>query len=129
MIPLALISSLLIYVWIVISPQHSSITGYMAFAGVYGFVSSGVLSVFPAVCASLVPPDKIQMVGVRLGMIMTCISIPVMIGPPIGGALIQACQGGDLGAQAFFGSVLLLALGFLVALRFARVGRTIVVRV
>jgi MFS family permease len=129
MIPLTLISSLLIYIWIVISPEHSSIAGYMAFAGVYGFVSSGVLSVFPAVCASLVPPDKIQMVGVRLGMIMTCISIPVMIGPPIGGALIQACQGGYLGAQAFFGSVLLVALGFLVALRFARVGRTIVVRV
>jgi MFS family permease len=129
MIPLTLISSLLIYIWIIITPTHSSLAGYMAFAGIYGFVSSGVLSVFPAVCASLVPPEKAQMVGVRLGMVMTCISIPVMIGPPIGGALIQACNGGYIGAQVFFGSVLLVALGFLVALRFARIGRRVVVRI
>ncbi len=129
MIPLTLISSLLIYLWIIIVPKHASITGYMVFAGVYGFVSAGVLSVFPAVCASLVPPDKIQMVGVRLGMIMTCISIPVLVGPPIGGALLQASQGGYLGAQLFFGTVLLVALGFLIALRFARVGRKVVIKI
>ena len=110
-------------------PRYSSLDGYMTFAGLYGFVSAGVLTMFPVVCTSLVPPEKVQMVGVRLGMIMTCISIPVMIGPPIGGALIKADRGGYLGAQLFFGTVLLLALCFLIALRFVRVGKKIALRV
>jgi hypothetical protein len=40
----------------------------------------------------------------------------VLIGPPIGGALIQTDHGCYLGAQLFFRSVLLVALGFLMAL-------------
>jgi MFS family permease len=100
----------------------------MAWAASYGFISSAVLSVFPAVCASLTPVDKLQKAGVRLGMVMTCISFSVLIGPPVGGALIQADHGGYLGAQLFFGSVLLVALGFLLALRVARVGWKVIIR-
>ena len=128
MIPVTLMSSLLIYIWIALVPPHSTLGGYMAWAGIYGLISSAVLSVFPAVCASLTPVDKLQKAGVRLGMVMTCISVSVLIGPPIGGALIQADHGRYLGAQLFFGSVLMVALGFLLALRVARVGWQIKVR-
>ena len=128
MIPVTFASSLLIYIWIAIVPPHATLGGYMAWAGFYGFISSAVLSVFPAVCASLTPVDKLQKAGVRLGMVMTCISVSVLIGPPIGGALIQADNGNYLGAQVFFGSVLMVALGFLLALRVARVGWKMEVR-
>lgn len=129
MIYLALITSVLIYTWIAIAPPQSSIQGFEAFAAFYGFFASGVLSVFPSVCGSLTPPDKLQTAGIRLGMIMTCISFSVLIGPPIGGALISADKGRYLGAQIFFGTVTLLALGFLIALRFVRVGPKILQRI
>jgi MFS family permease len=129
MIPVTLMSSILIYIWVALAPPHSTVAGYMAWAALYGFISSAVLSVFPAVCASLTPVDKLQKAGVRLGMVMTCISLSVLIGPPIGGALIQADHGSYLGAQLFFGSVLLVALGFLLGLRVSRIGWKVKIRV
>ena len=67
--------------------------------------------------------------GIRLGMVMTCISLSVLIGPPIGGALLQADGGSYLGAQVFFGCVTMLAMGFLIALRFVRIGPKLLARI
>ncbi len=129
MIPLTSITSVLIFIWITVTPPNVTLAGYDVFAACYGAFASGVLSVFPSVCASLTPPDKMDKAGIRLGMVMTCISLSVLIGPPIGGALLQADSGRYLGAQVFFGCVTMLAMGFLSALRFLRIGPKVLVRI
>jgi len=123
MIPFALLSALLLYTWIAVS----SIPGIIAFAVFYGMFSSGLLSLFPAVLASLTP--DLSRTGVRLGMIMSCISFACLTGPPIGGALIQRQNGSYVAAQAFFGSLIAVGFCFLIAVRYARTGIKIAVRV
>ncbi|KAK4904992.1 hypothetical protein LTR66_017849, partial [Elasticomyces elasticus] len=56
-------------------------------------------------------------IGVRLGMVMSCLSFATLTGPPIGGAIIQAQQGGYVGAQVFFGSIVVGGAAFLAAVR------------
>ncbi|KAK4989963.1 hypothetical protein LTR50_002874 [Elasticomyces elasticus] len=111
MIPFTLISALLLYCWISIA----SVPKLLVFAIFYGFFSSGMLSLFPAALTSLnKDPGKI---GVRLGMVMSCLSFATLTGPPIGGAIIQAQQGGYVGAQVFFGSIVVGGAAFLAAVR------------
>ena len=129
MISLSLVTTVLIFTWIAVTPLHSTLAGYDVFAAFYGAFASGVLSLFPSVLANLTPPDKMRKAGIRLGMIMTCISFAVLIGPPIGGALIQADGGRYQGAQVFFGCVTMIAMGFLIALRFVRIGPKVLVRI
>jgi predicted MFS family arabinose efflux permease len=123
MIPFALTSALMLYTWIAVT----SVPGIIAFAVFYGTFSSGLLSLFPAVLASLTP--DLNKTGVRLGMIMSCISFACLTGPPIGGALIQRQHGSYVGAQAFFGSLIALGFCFLIAVRYVRTGVKIAVRV
>ncbi|KAK4983712.1 hypothetical protein LTR66_008730 [Elasticomyces elasticus] len=111
MIPFTLISALLLYCWISIA----SVPKLLVFAVFYGFFSSGMLSLFPAALTSLnKDPSKI---GVRLGMVMSCLSFATLTGPPIGGAIIQAQRGGYVGAQVFFGSIVVGGAAFLAAVR------------
>lgn len=116
MIPFAAISALLLYVWISINTT----AGIFIFAVLYGCVAAGMLSLWPAALASLsVDQSKI---GVRLGMVMTCLGFACLTGPPIGGALIAASHGGYVSSQAFFGSIVALGAIFLLFARVSRVG-------
>jgi MFS family permease len=116
MIPFALISASLLYVWIRISTP----SGLTVFASFYGVFAAGMLSLFPAALASL--SDDPSKIGVRLGMVMSCLSFACLTGPPIGGALITAADGGFVPAQVFFGTVVALGVIFLVAVRFMLAG-------
>lgn len=64
--------------------------------------------------------------GVRMGMGFTIVSFATLTGPPIGGALVQAKDGGYLYAQMWAGSSMLIGGLLLVAARFAKVGGGIV---
>jgi MFS family permease len=116
MIPFAAMSAVLLYCWIAVN----SVPNLIIFAVFYGTFSSGLLSLFPAALSSLgKDPTK---AGVRMGMVMTCISFACLTGPPIGGALIVANKGGYVPAQIFFGSVVVAGVGFLTAVRIAVAG-------
>lgn len=111
MIPFALISAVLIYAWIAVINQ----AGLIVFACFYGMFSSGLLSLFPAALSSLT--TDLQKAGVRMGMVMLCLSFACLTGPPIGGALIQLKGGGFVYAQVFAGSAVACGLFFLIAAR------------
>jgi MFS family permease len=122
MIPLTLLSSILIFIWIAIDSKPALI----AFAVLYGLCASGMLSLFPAAATSLTP--DLNKTGVRLGMIMSCISFACLTGPPIGGWLVQAKGGSYLAAQLFFGCVVAGGMGFLIAARIAKTNGRLIVR-
>ncbi|KAI9878382.1 MAG: hypothetical protein M1830_001052 [Pleopsidium flavum] len=111
MIPFALISAVLIYAWIAVTNQ----AGLITFACFYGMFASGLLSLFPAALSSLT--TDLRKAGVRMGMVMSCLSFACLTGPPIGGALIQLEGGGFVYAQAFAGSAVACGLLFLIAAR------------
>lgn len=123
MIPLAASSALLIYTWISVGSQGGLIT----FAAIYGVVAAGMLSLFPAALASLNSDPR--NIGARLGMVMSCLSIACLIGPPIGGALISAGNGDYIYSQCFFGTIVALGSMFLVCTRVYLTGWTFKQRV
>ena len=98
----------------------------VVFAVLYGICASGMLSLFPAAATSLT--EDLSKAGVRLGMIMSCVSFACLTGPPIGGWLLQAREGSYIGAQAFFGSVVAAAVGFLIGARFLKTKGALIMR-
>lgn len=90
-----------------------------AFAAVYGYFGAGVQSLFPASLSNLTPPQDMDKIGVRMGMVFSVVSLAAVSGPPIAGALVDREGGGYLGAQIFGGTVMVLGAGFLVAAKVA----------
>lgn len=111
MIPFALISAVLIYAWIAVINQ----AGLIVFACFYGMFFLRLLSLFSAALSSLT--TDLQKAGVRMGMIMLCLSFACLTGPLIGEALIQLKGGGFVYAQVFAGSAVACELFFLIAAR------------
>ncbi|KAI9811855.1 MAG: hypothetical protein M1827_005206 [Pycnora praestabilis] len=123
MIPFAAISAALLYIWIGIG----NVGGMYAFAVIYGSFASGLLSLFPAVLASLTP--DLSKTGVRMGMVFTCLSFANLTGPPIGGALIQLHGGSYLSGQVFAGTTVAGGLALLTVVRFLRTGPVFIVKI
>ncbi|KAH7028989.1 major facilitator superfamily domain-containing protein [Microdochium trichocladiopsis] len=85
----------------------------VAFCCLYGFFAAACQGLFPATCANLTADPK--KMGARTGMAFAVVSVATLVGPPIGGALVQARQGGEyLYAQVFGGSVLVFGAALLV---------------
>lgn len=122
-LPFVLMSSVLLYCWAAVSSVGAS----YAFAVVYGFFAAGIQSLFLATLSSLTTdPSK---TGVRMGMVLTVISLATLTGQPLAGALIQSDAGRYLRAQMFAASSMALGFAVLVAARFAKVGRVLMVKV
>lgn len=58
----------------------------VAFTCFYGFTSGIFISVMPAATGQISPVDKL---GARIGAFSTAMALPVLVGTPIAGALIQ----------------------------------------
>lgn len=86
-------------VWI---PVHSN-AGIIVFAAISGYTSGGIFSVGPAAIAQI---SELREIGVRNGTLFFCVSIGVLIGNPIGGALVSRDHGNYLYLQIFSGAVL-----------------------
>ena len=159
LIPFVFVSGLLIYCWAaVVSPSTSPISshwkscshvpihcavchimtlfesctdvvtgGLTVFAVIYGLSAAGIQSLFPATITSLT--TDLKRAGVRMGMIFTTVSLAVLTGSPLAGALIQERNGNYLSAQMFGGSVLIGGCCVLVAARLARTGKKFKIRV
>jgi len=122
-LPFVLMSSVLLYCWAAVS----SVGGSYAFAVVYGFFAAGIQSLFLATLSSLTT-DPTKM-GVRMGMVLTVISLATLTGQPLAGALIQSDAGRYLKAQMFAASSMALGFAILVSARFAKVGSVLKVKV
>jgi MFS family permease len=84
----------------------------ICFAAVFGFFSGGYVSLTPALVAEI---SSIQDIGLRTASLFFFVSIAVLAGSPIGGALIDENGGSYSHLQIFAGSMMcagsLLVLG------------------
>jgi predicted MFS family arabinose efflux permease len=110
LIPAVAITAVLAYCWAAV---HST-AGIIALSALYGFFSGGF--------ASLVPVGIIDInrdahnVGARLGMCFAIESIGLLIGTPVGGAILSK-TGSYLGVQMFCGSCLALCAVLFIVIR------------
>ncbi|OCK73717.1 MFS general substrate transporter [Lepidopterella palustris CBS 459.81] len=78
-----------------------NLTGLFIWAGFYGFFWHAIQTLFTASCAGITR-DR-EKLGARMGMCFSLISLSVLIGALMGGALVQADGGGYLYAQVMAG--------------------------
>ncbi|KAK1640120.1 riboflavin transporter MCH5 [Colletotrichum phormii] len=107
-------AALLAYCWAPIASR----AGLYVWAALCGIALGGIQALFPSALASLTADPQEQ--GARIGMVFTIVSVSVLTGPPIGGALISAMGGRYLGAQMFAGSSLTLGMVFIFLAREAK---------
>jgi MFS family permease len=106
-IPCTAITGILCFAWVGI---HSA-AGVIAFSILYGFFSGTFVSL-PAACMASFTPD-LTLIGTRLGMSFFISGFGVLVGGPIGGALITRDDGGYLYAQIFSGLCIVIGTLFL----------------
>ncbi|KAI9662543.1 MAG: hypothetical protein M1821_008710 [Bathelium mastoideum] len=115
-IPFAFATGAVFYAWIGVNSR----SGIYTFACVYGLVSAGIQSLFPATLTSLT--TDISKTGVRLGMGFTIVSFACLTGPPLAGALIERDDGRYLLGQVWAGTSMICGGCLLVAARLAKTG-------
>jgi MFS family permease len=118
-IPTVLSAGLLVYCWIAVHDLSAEIV----FIIFYGYFGAGLQSLFPATLSSLT--TDLKKMGVRIGMVFSISSIAVLLGSPIGGALIQLRNGDYLYAQIFGATSLVCGSILLVGARIAQTGLTL----
>jgi len=101
-IPFTGLSSMMIFIWIAVRNR----TGLYIFASFYGIFAAAILGLFPAALSSLT--TDLRKAGVRIGMVFSIIAFACLIGPPIGGTLVQKKHGQYEYAQCFVGGVIML---------------------
>jgi len=116
MLPFAFATAMLTYSWAAVK----SPLGTWIWAIFYGLIAAGVQGLFPAVLSSLTTDLTKQ--GVRMGMGFAIVGLAGATGPPVAGAIIQACGGRYIGAQMWAGTSILLGVCFLLAARTVKVG-------
>ena len=117
--PLTLLATILAFVWIRISTPG----GAIVFCLLYGFVSGAFVALSPTCAITLCP--SLAVVGVRMGMLFIPVSIGLLIGNPIAGALVENDW---VSLQTFCGATLAISTVFLVATRVAKNGPALKVR-
>ncbi|CZR49575.1 uncharacterized protein FPRO_15934 [Fusarium proliferatum ET1] len=123
LIPLTALASLLAFLW----SQVQSQIGLYIFAVFYGFVAHSVQALSFAFLGSLTTDP--QKLATRAGMVTSLTSVALLTGPSISGTLIQHTNGSYFPAQVFTGISMLLSALFFTALRVARVGTNIRIKV
>lgn len=116
--PAAAITALIAYCWIAVN----SAAGIIVLTALYGFFSGGFVSMPPVVMMTIT--KDFRDLGTRLGMCFSLCSIALLIGTPIGGAILSS-TGSYLGVKAFCGSCLASCAIILAIIRTMRVGFSI----
>ncbi|KAJ5106276.1 hypothetical protein N7456_002951 [Penicillium angulare] len=113
--PAVTITSILAFVWISVH----TVPGIIVLAVFYGFFSGGFVSMPPVVMAYMTP--DVRDLGTRLGQVFATTSIALLIGTPIGGAILSK-TGSYLGVQLFTGCCLIASAVLFASLRVVRSG-------
>ena len=122
-IPCTLICGVLVLVWIAV---HST-GALIAFALLYGFFSGSFVSLPPSTLVALSP--DLSKVGTRIGMSFSVSSLGVLVGSPVGGALLNLHTGHYVRMQVFCAVTMLFACAMLVVARVAKSGLVLMVKV
>jgi len=121
-IPCTLICGALAFAWTAVR----STGALVAFALLYGFFSGSFSSLPPSTLASLSP--DLSKVGTRMGMSFSVSGLGVLIGSPVGGALLNLHTGHFLHMQLFCAIVTLISCAMFVMARIARSGLVVLVK-
>lgn len=113
--PAVTITSILAFVWVSVH----TVSGIIILSIFYGFFSGGFVSLPPVVMASMTP--DVRDLGTRLGMVFAITSIGLLIGTPIGGAILSTTHK-YLGVQLFTACCLVASAALMAILRFLRSG-------
>ncbi|KAJ9357879.1 hypothetical protein DTO027B9_2806 [Paecilomyces variotii] len=119
--PAATVTGILALCWLAV---HNA-PGIIILAILYGFCSGGFVSLPPVVMVTLT--KDIRDLGARLGMFFASIGIAMLIGTPIGGAILNETHK-YMGVQLFTGCSIIAAAILLLTLRFSRTGLRLFVR-
>jgi MFS family permease len=120
--PAVTITAILAFVWI----RVHTVPGIIILAVLYGFFSGGFVSLPPVVMASMTP--DVRNLGTRMGMVFAITSIGLLIGTPIGGAILSRTNE-YVGVQLFTACCLITSAGLMTCVRLLRSGLKLQVRV
>lgn len=119
--PAATATSILAFVWIGV---HNT-PGIIVLAVLYGLCSGGFVSLPPVVMVTLT--KDIRDLGTRMGMVFAVTSIALLVGTPIGGAILGSSND-FLGLQLFTACCLASCAVLMASLRLFRTGFRLRVR-
>lgn len=74
---------------------------YIVFCLLYGFFSGAFVGMVPALLSQI--SADVTKIGVRQGVLFTCVSIATLTGNPIAGAILNQQNGAYWGLQVFAG--------------------------
>ena len=114
--PCAFVCALLVLAWIGIK----NVAGLIVFALLYGFFVGTYVSLSTPAVAALT--DDVKVLGTRLGMSLACAGIGILVGNPIGGALIDPEKGEFVKMQVFCGIVIAVSGVIMTFARLTKVG-------
>ena len=106
-------------------PANSNLA-LILFAVFFGFASGTIVSMTPALVAQI---SDVRQIGVRTGTLYTFVAIAVLVGNPIGGALVSQDNGSYVHLQIYAGCTMIAGTLFLMASRISLVGWKLAVKV
>ncbi|CAG8018758.1 unnamed protein product [Penicillium olsonii] len=113
--PAVTITAILAFVWI----RVHTVPGIIILSVFYGFFSGGFVSLPPVVMASMTP--DVRNLGTRMGMLFAIVSIGLLIGTPIGGAILNSTNE-YVGVQLFTACCLITSAVLMTIVRLLRTG-------
>ena len=108
-------ATLLGFAWIAVQDTR----GIFVFSVVYGFFTGAITTVTAVVDTALCP--SLDVVGVRMGMLLLPWALGLLVGEPIGGAILSSSNDWK-GLQIFTGTVLGAAVLIAIAVRYTKYG-------
>ncbi|RDW72525.1 MCT family MFS transporter [Aspergillus mulundensis] len=121
LIPAVSITAILSFVWIGVH----TVPGIIVLSILYGMFSGGFVSLPPVVMASIT--KDMRELGTRLGMVFAITSFGLLIGTPIGGAILNDTND-YLGVQLFTGCAIAVAAAIFMGVRISRTGLKLAVK-
>ncbi|KAL4762897.1 MCT family MFS transporter [Aspergillus foveolatus] len=121
LIPAVSITAILSFVWIGVH----TVPGIIVLSVLYGIFSGGFVSLPPVVMASIT--KDMRELGTRMGMVFAITSVGLLIGTPIGGAIMSNTHK-YLGVQLFTGCAITVAGVIFLGVRLARTGVNLAVK-
>ncbi|CEJ60329.1 hypothetical protein PMG11_08906 [Penicillium brasilianum] len=126
MLPSTLICAVLLFCWIAVK----SLAGLIVISILFGFFSGAAQALIPSVVVWLAP--DLSKAGVRIGMTLCACGLGLLVGSPIGGAIISAQSTADhsvyWGLFLWGGITVLLGAAALMITRTLKVGLQVVVK-
>ncbi|KAF3894022.1 MFS monocarboxylate transporter [Trichophyton interdigitale] len=105
-----------------VNPGSAAI--YTVFCLLYGFFSGAFVGMVPALL-SQVSPD-VSKIGVRQGVLFTCVSVATLTGNPIAGAILNQQNGAYWGLQIFAGLMMTGCVVFYIIARVVTGGYSLI---